>query len=381
MPRFTGQSIERVEDPRFLTGADRFVSAIDRPGMRHVAFVRSPHAHARIVGVDTAAARALPGVVAVLTASDLVPCVQAQTVHRAARAQDPVGHAAGERQGPLRRRPGRARRRRHAGDRGRRARSRHRRLRAAAGGRPDRPRPGPRAPATVRRARRQPRVPRHLGLGRRRRRVRPGRPGGDEELLAAPDQPRPARGARRRGRLRAGHRVPDVRGRAQATALDAARDVDAARDPVRRHPRRRARHRRRVRLEGPGHPRGRRAVRGGEARRGDAEVDRGAQREPPGRRTRARGDDGRRRRRHRRRAPARTARADGPRPGRVPDAPVPELAVPVAGAHTPARCLQARRVLVRDDDRRDQQGELHLVPRTLGGRDVGPRPDAGRDRP
>ncbi len=71
MPRFTGQSIERVEDPRFLTGADRFVSAIDRPGMRHVAFVRSPHAHARIRAVDATAARALPGVVAVLTAAEL----------------------------------------------------------------------------------------------------------------------------------------------------------------------------------------------------------------------------------------------------------------------------------------------------------------------
>jgi carbon-monoxide dehydrogenase large subunit len=79
VPRFTGQSIERVEDPRFLTGADRFVSAIDRPGLLHVAFVRSQHAHGRIRSVDVGAAVSLPGVVAVLAAADL-EFVQSQTV-------------------------------------------------------------------------------------------------------------------------------------------------------------------------------------------------------------------------------------------------------------------------------------------------------------
>ncbi|HZP30259.1 MAG TPA: xanthine dehydrogenase family protein molybdopterin-binding subunit [Acidimicrobiia bacterium] len=79
MPRFTGQSIERVEDPRFLTGADRFVSAIDRPGLLHVAFVRSQHAHGRLQKVDASAALDLPGVVAVLTADDLA-FVQPQVV-------------------------------------------------------------------------------------------------------------------------------------------------------------------------------------------------------------------------------------------------------------------------------------------------------------
>jgi carbon-monoxide dehydrogenase large subunit len=69
--RFTGQSIERVEDARLLRGKGRFTASISKGGMRHVAFVRSPHAHARITGIDPSAALALPGVVAVLTADDL----------------------------------------------------------------------------------------------------------------------------------------------------------------------------------------------------------------------------------------------------------------------------------------------------------------------
>jgi carbon-monoxide dehydrogenase large subunit len=69
--RFTGQSVERVEDARLLRGQGRFAASIRRAGMTHAMFVRSPHAHARIVNIDTSAARALPGVVAVLTAADL----------------------------------------------------------------------------------------------------------------------------------------------------------------------------------------------------------------------------------------------------------------------------------------------------------------------
>jgi carbon-monoxide dehydrogenase large subunit len=79
VPRFTGQSIERVEDPRFLTGADRFVSAVARPGLLAVAFVRSQHAHGRLRSIDTSAAVAHPGVVAVLTA-DHLEFVESQTV-------------------------------------------------------------------------------------------------------------------------------------------------------------------------------------------------------------------------------------------------------------------------------------------------------------
>ena len=69
--RFTGQSIERVEDARFLRGEGRYTAAISHRGMRHLAFVRSPHAHARIVSIDASAALALAGVEAVLTAGDL----------------------------------------------------------------------------------------------------------------------------------------------------------------------------------------------------------------------------------------------------------------------------------------------------------------------
>ncbi len=69
--RYTGASIKRSEDPRILTGAGRYVDDIKLPGMLHAAFVRSPLAHARVISVDVEAARALPGVVAVLTGADL----------------------------------------------------------------------------------------------------------------------------------------------------------------------------------------------------------------------------------------------------------------------------------------------------------------------
>jgi aerobic carbon-monoxide dehydrogenase large subunit len=69
--RYTGASIKRSEDPRILTGAGRYVDDIKLPGMLHAAFVRSPVAHARVLSVDVSAARALPGIVAVLTGADL----------------------------------------------------------------------------------------------------------------------------------------------------------------------------------------------------------------------------------------------------------------------------------------------------------------------
>jgi aerobic carbon-monoxide dehydrogenase large subunit len=68
--RYTGASIKRSEDPRILTGTGRYVDDIKLPGMLHAAFVRSPLAHARVLSVDVSAARALPGVVAVLTGAD-----------------------------------------------------------------------------------------------------------------------------------------------------------------------------------------------------------------------------------------------------------------------------------------------------------------------
>ncbi|MCW5876101.1 MAG: xanthine dehydrogenase family protein molybdopterin-binding subunit [Anaerolineales bacterium] len=69
--RYFGERIKRNEDPRLLTGRALFVDDVDLPNMAHIAFVRSPYAHARIKSIDTSAARALSGVVAVYTAADL----------------------------------------------------------------------------------------------------------------------------------------------------------------------------------------------------------------------------------------------------------------------------------------------------------------------
>ena len=69
--RFVGQSVKRREDPRLLTGHGRYVDDVMLPGMLHCAFVRSDVARGRIVACDVDAARALDGVVAVLTADDL----------------------------------------------------------------------------------------------------------------------------------------------------------------------------------------------------------------------------------------------------------------------------------------------------------------------
>jgi aerobic carbon-monoxide dehydrogenase large subunit len=69
--RYTGASVKRSEDPRILTGAGRYVDDLKLPGMLHAAFVRSQMAHARVLSVDASDARALPGVVAVLTGADL----------------------------------------------------------------------------------------------------------------------------------------------------------------------------------------------------------------------------------------------------------------------------------------------------------------------
>jgi carbon-monoxide dehydrogenase large subunit len=66
-----GARLPRREDPRLLTGQALFLDDLSLPGMLHGAFLRSPHAHARIVSVDTARARAMTGVVAVYTAADL----------------------------------------------------------------------------------------------------------------------------------------------------------------------------------------------------------------------------------------------------------------------------------------------------------------------
>jgi len=81
MDGFTGQSVRRLEDHRFLTGAGRYVDDITLPGQAFLAMVRSTHAHALITGMDVTAARGVPGVLGVFTQADLaadglgaIPC-------------------------------------------------------------------------------------------------------------------------------------------------------------------------------------------------------------------------------------------------------------------------------------------------------------------
>src|SRR5688572_4609182 len=76
--RFIGQRRRRTDAPERLTGRTLFTNDVPLAGALHVRFVRSPHAAARIVSVDADEARAVDGVVAVLTARDLdLPDVQA----------------------------------------------------------------------------------------------------------------------------------------------------------------------------------------------------------------------------------------------------------------------------------------------------------------
>jgi carbon-monoxide dehydrogenase large subunit len=77
--RLFGKSIKRREDPRFITGRGNYTDDLRLPGMTYAAFVRSPHAHARIRKIDTAAAAKHAGVVAVFTGQDMagvnsLPC-------------------------------------------------------------------------------------------------------------------------------------------------------------------------------------------------------------------------------------------------------------------------------------------------------------------
>ena len=80
MTTLFGSGIKRREDPRFLTGRGSFVDDLKLPGLTYAAILRSPHAHARLKRVDTAAAKAAPGVLAVYTGLDIkdkagpVPC-------------------------------------------------------------------------------------------------------------------------------------------------------------------------------------------------------------------------------------------------------------------------------------------------------------------
>ena len=68
--KWIGKNMKRVEDPRLLTGQGQYIDDIQLPNMAHAAALRSPHAHARIRSIDTAKAKALPGVVLVMTGAE-----------------------------------------------------------------------------------------------------------------------------------------------------------------------------------------------------------------------------------------------------------------------------------------------------------------------
>ena len=81
--RIFGSGIRRREDPRLITGQAAYTDDIKLTGMVHAAILRSPHAHARITGINTDAAQAAPGVRAVYTGTDTagvlnpIPCAWA----------------------------------------------------------------------------------------------------------------------------------------------------------------------------------------------------------------------------------------------------------------------------------------------------------------
>jgi aerobic carbon-monoxide dehydrogenase large subunit len=77
-----GARVRRIEDQKLLRGTARFVDDIASPGVLVAAFVRSPHPHALIRGVDTSVARALPGVAAVFMLDDLAPVLKQRRMMR-----------------------------------------------------------------------------------------------------------------------------------------------------------------------------------------------------------------------------------------------------------------------------------------------------------
>jgi len=85
-----GRNIPRREDRRLLTGTARFIDDIDIAGALHARFVRSPYAHARIVGIDADTARAVPGVVAVVSGRDLADWTQPLRIAPAVEGLHPV---------------------------------------------------------------------------------------------------------------------------------------------------------------------------------------------------------------------------------------------------------------------------------------------------
>src|SRR6476660_1506565 len=69
-PQGIGKPVRRREDARSLTGAGNYADDVSLPGQAYAYVVRSPHAHARILGIDIGPASRAPGVLGVLTGSD-----------------------------------------------------------------------------------------------------------------------------------------------------------------------------------------------------------------------------------------------------------------------------------------------------------------------
>jgi carbon-monoxide dehydrogenase large subunit len=78
LSKYVGASVKRREDPRLITGSSIYVDDLKLPGMVHVSIVRSPYAHANLISIDTTAALAMPGVVAVITANELAEVLRSK---------------------------------------------------------------------------------------------------------------------------------------------------------------------------------------------------------------------------------------------------------------------------------------------------------------
>src|SRR5262245_13890606 len=72
---YIGRAVPRPNLARLTEGRGQYVSDVTLPRMGHVAYVRSPHAHARIVSIETAAAKQAPGVIAVVTGAELAEVI------------------------------------------------------------------------------------------------------------------------------------------------------------------------------------------------------------------------------------------------------------------------------------------------------------------
>ncbi|MBF6594671.1 MAG: molybdopterin-dependent oxidoreductase [Thermaceae bacterium] len=70
--KLMGKAMKRVEDPRFITGTGNYTDDMSVHGMLHAAMVRSPYAHAKINSIDTSKAKAMPGVLAVITGQEML---------------------------------------------------------------------------------------------------------------------------------------------------------------------------------------------------------------------------------------------------------------------------------------------------------------------